>query len=388
LPSSTGGDDGITAVTARYEAWLACCIPLIKADIERKHYAMRAGSFPFLRATFYRWAGLWRGVVGDAVAMAPQVLAVGDLHVENFGTWRDAEGRLIWGVNDFDEAWPLPYTNDLVRLATSALIAIGYHDLAITGKRAVTAVLDGYREALDSGGSAFVLAEHHKALRELAVHRLRDPDAFWDKLESLPTVRTRVPADARRALEQALPEPGLQPRIVHRIAGLGSLGRERFVALTMWRGGRVAREAKALAPSACAFAGRGGPHRGDYAEIMRRAVRWRATAQGRRLYYEDLLRLGIRCPDPCVKLRGNWLVRRLAPDCSRIPLNALPRKRDEERLLHAMGWETANTHLGSPSWRVVRADVKRRGKGWLYDAAHRMADAVDDDWREWRKASG
>jgi len=36
------------------------------------------------------------------------VLAVGDLHVENFGTWRDAEGRLIWGVNDFDEAWRLP----------------------------------------------------------------------------------------------------------------------------------------------------------------------------------------------------------------------------------------------------------------------------------------
>jgi len=32
------------------------------------------------------------------------VLAVGDLHVENFGTWRDAEGRLIWGVNDFDES--------------------------------------------------------------------------------------------------------------------------------------------------------------------------------------------------------------------------------------------------------------------------------------------
>ena len=31
-------------------------------------------------------------------------LSVGDLHVENFGTWRDSEGRLIWGINDFDEA--------------------------------------------------------------------------------------------------------------------------------------------------------------------------------------------------------------------------------------------------------------------------------------------
>jgi uncharacterized protein (DUF2252 family) len=25
--------------------------------------------------------------------------------VENFGAWRDVEGRLIWGINDFDEAW-------------------------------------------------------------------------------------------------------------------------------------------------------------------------------------------------------------------------------------------------------------------------------------------
>src|SRR4029077_12321819 len=101
--------------TARYETWLAARIPLIRAELELKHRAMSAGTFPFLRATFYRWAECWRATVGDA-AEPPLVLAVGDLHVENFGTWRDAEGRLIWGVNDFDEAWPLPYTNDLIRL--------------------------------------------------------------------------------------------------------------------------------------------------------------------------------------------------------------------------------------------------------------------------------
>jgi len=40
---------------------------------------------------------------------APRLLAVGDLHVENFRTWRDAEGRLVWGVNDFDEVAEMPY---------------------------------------------------------------------------------------------------------------------------------------------------------------------------------------------------------------------------------------------------------------------------------------
>jgi len=62
---------------------------------------------PFFRATFYRWLQLWPELCADLVK-APPVLGVGDLHIENFGTWRDEEGRLIWGVNDLDEAWPAP----------------------------------------------------------------------------------------------------------------------------------------------------------------------------------------------------------------------------------------------------------------------------------------
>jgi hypothetical protein len=85
---------------------------------------------------------------------------------------------------------------------------------------------------------------------------------------------------------------------------------------------------------------------------------------------------------------GAWLVRRLAPDCSRIALNALPRKRAEEHLLESTGWETGNVHLGSCDARTLRADLRRRSKYWLYDAASRMADAVEEDWREWRKAAG
>jgi Uncharacterized protein conserved in bacteria (DUF2252) len=373
---------GIVEATARYEAWIAERIPLVKADLELKHRAMSAGIFPFLRATFYRWAARWRALAGDA-AEGPAVLAVGDLHVENFGTWRDAEGRLVWGVNDFDEAWTLPYTNDLLRLATSALLAREYHDLKIDGKEAVSAILDGYREALEEGGHAFVLAEHHTALREMAVYRLHDPETFWDKLESLPTVKAPVPAAVLASLRRALPERDLKVRIVHRVAGLGSLGRQRFVALAAWRGGRVAREAKALAPSACAMAVSGSVGK---AGMVRRAWLVLSGATGK-IHYDAMLRRGVRCPDPCVRVDGPWLVRRLAPDCSRVRLNELPRKREEARLLHAMGWETANVHLGSPGSRAIRPDLKRRDKHWLYDAARRLADATDGDWDDWRKAN-
>ena len=71
----------------------------------RKHEKMKKDLFAFFRATFYRWIQVWPEVCPDLTS-APMVLAVGDLHFENFGTWRDAEDRLVWGVNDFDEAFP------------------------------------------------------------------------------------------------------------------------------------------------------------------------------------------------------------------------------------------------------------------------------------------
>src|SRR5579883_1199317 len=93
----------IKKATRQYETWLTSYTPLVKPDIALKHKEMAGGVFPFLRATFYRWAQIWPIACKD-LARAPALLAVGDLHVENFGTWRDSEGRLIWGVNDFDEA--------------------------------------------------------------------------------------------------------------------------------------------------------------------------------------------------------------------------------------------------------------------------------------------
>ena len=108
----------IRQATEAYESWLGKRLTLLPSELELKHQRMAESPFPFLRATFYRWVQRWPEVCPE-LAAAPAVLSVGDLHVENFGTWRDAEGRLIWGINDFDEAYPMSYTIDLVRLATT-----------------------------------------------------------------------------------------------------------------------------------------------------------------------------------------------------------------------------------------------------------------------------
>src|SRR4029077_1755624 len=100
---------------------------------------------------------------------------------ENFGTWRDAEGRLIWGINDFDEASPLPYTSDLLRLAASAHLAVAAGSLEIAPQAATAAILAGYREGLEAGGRPFVLAARPRFLRRRALASGAPPAGFWEK---------------------------------------------------------------------------------------------------------------------------------------------------------------------------------------------------------------
>jgi Uncharacterized protein conserved in bacteria (DUF2252) len=87
---------------------------------------MKRSAFIFLRATYVCWAKLITSTCPEPKD-APQILSVGDTHVENFGTWRDAEGRLVWGINDFDEAATMPYPLDLVRLAASVRLSPKLH---------------------------------------------------------------------------------------------------------------------------------------------------------------------------------------------------------------------------------------------------------------------
>jgi len=353
--------------TQAYEAWLAGELTIVRGDLKLKHTLMRQDLFSFFRATFYRWSQLFPDVC-PACAAAPQLLAVGDLHVENFGTWRDAEGRLIWGINDFDEVSRMPYTIDLVRLAASAHLAIDAERLNIDHREACNSILAGYREGLEAGGMPWVIAGKHAWLYEMVKPSLRDPPGFWQKMEKLRTWRGRVPGSARRGIRDLLPKGCSKWRLAHRIAGLGSLGRQRFVALADFEGGALCREAKALAPSAW-----------EWARAL--ASKERAT---RKIRYQKALDTAVRVKDPFVRLEGKWIVRRLAPDCSRIDLASFPAEKEESRLLHAMGWETANLHVGSGHTKEVTADLKKRPGNWLHRAASSMVESTEKDWKQWR----
>ena len=356
----------IVKSTEEYESWLSGYTTINRADLDKKHDDMSNAAFTFLRATFYRWARAWTKRCKE-LSDAPKVLAVGDLHVENFGTWRDAEGRLIWGINDFDEACPMSYAIDLVRLAVSASLAIKASHIGLSLPDACKSIIEGYHESLNSGGKPFVLEEEHPWLRAAATGSLRDPGEYWRKLKKLPAA-TDVPANAVETLTQVLPASDIPFRIVRRIAGEGSLGRQRFVALAEHNGGLIAREIKSLVPSAAVWANN--------------------PLSSNEIFYNAIVEASVRCRDPFLAIRGKWVARRLAPDCSKIELAQLAPIKEELRLMRAMGWETANIHLGSPK---AVPDVARHLAGqpanWLIDAVKIMEDAVIKDWKEWREAN-
>jgi len=353
----------IHKATRKYERWLAAHCAVVKRDLDRKHELMRASAFHFFRGTFYRWMQRWPEV-GSEVAKAPVVPAIGDLHVENFGTWRDVEGRLVWGVNDFDECAPLPYTIDLVRLAASAILATREEKLRLSESEICNAILQGYRASLARRGVPFVLDGQHHWIRHAATAGMRPPGDFWAAFAKLPAAGPTLSASARRALSAVLPGAAVDIEFRRRVAGMGSLGRPRFVALANLHGGPVAREAKAWVPS---------------------AVLWIEPGHRVENYSTDTVDDAVRSPDPTLRFRRRWIVRRLAPDCMKIDLADLPRDRDEERLLKAMGAEVANIHLGEAkaAARILR-HLRRLRPSWLVRSAGKMADAIATDWREFR----
>src|SRR5437879_58543 len=169
----------IFEATRSYENWMGQHVPLVSRQLLDKHAMMKDDLFAFFRGTYYRWTQLWRSAVSKTIPEAPRVLAVGDLHVDSFGTWRDVEGRLIWGVDDFDEAFPLPYTNDLVRLAASVKIAAKSGALKIPLRAACDAIMEGYRASLRRGGAPITLAEEEHFLLTLGIAELKAPEDFW-----------------------------------------------------------------------------------------------------------------------------------------------------------------------------------------------------------------
>jgi uncharacterized protein (DUF2252 family) len=118
------------------------------AAFRRKFRKMAASPFAFYRGSASVFYADLTGDYADDRFLDEQTSRVwihGDLHAENFGTYMNSSGQLVFNVNDFDEAYVGPFTWDLKRFAASVAL-IGYakalSDQAITDL--VTAFANAY----------------------------------------------------------------------------------------------------------------------------------------------------------------------------------------------------------------------------------------------------
>ena len=92
-----------------------------------------------------------------------------------------------------------------------------------------------------------------------------------------------------------------------------------------------------------------------------------------------------RAPDPFLEVHDKFVFRRLAADSRKIELGTDAGAKLKTELFRAMGYDLASIHAaGSPGAASLRADLKKRPRGWLNAAAKAMVAAVKRDYEEWR----
>jgi len=342
----------LSAALDAHDAWLRQQCRVIEAELAEKRRLMAEDAFAFFRGTGFRFAAQFAEALPELLRCR-RVPSCGDAHVENFGTWRDQEGRLIWGVNDLDDAALLPWSADLVRLLTSALLI--RERVGAKAKALAAGLRDAYAEGL-AGPSSFVLDEEHAALRRFATPDDGARASFWQRLDGMP-MAAAVPPQIRAALLADLPPGATVQRIVHRRAGMGSLGRPRFLLIAEWGGGRLLREAKPRLPSAWIYAEVAGAEPIEPMAIM--------AAPG-------------RAADPWYRSLPGLTVRRLAPDSRRL---AAPDAEAKTLLaqLAAMAKELGHIHATGPQAGAVAAELARLPAGALREAAAQMAALIAED---------
>jgi len=342
-------------LTDDYDRWLAAQIPVVTADLDHKHAEMRTDRFRFLRGTYYLWLARVAERAPDALDTAGVPL-VGDLHVENFGTWRDADQVRRWGVNDLDELGTGPWLLDLLRLATSAALA---PHIALDDAVVCQVLLDRYATA--EAGPDLALADPTARHLDALLPSFASEAKYYDNLAAgrpADFLPAGVVADAARVATA-----GWRPTWHVRVAGTGSLGHRRCVGVGPAGDGHWhAREAKEMGPGTNVWAGPRDarlprPDDGLYARVL-------ATVRG-----------------PATSLRvAGWQLRDLAPDVVRIELSGL-RPKDEARLLTSMARATAHVHAADPpALRAAQDQARALGAQDFAALVATMVDAVKTDF--------
>ena len=347
-----------------------------------KYREMCKSPFSFFRGSAHLfWEDL--GARRDTLPGSPTVWACGDLHLENFGSFLGNNGLSYFDLNDFDEAALAPASWELSRFVTSVYVAAPAGGFSRANANELAKLfLDAYRTALSHGKPYLVERDTAtgmvKTLLEQVKKRKRmlliDSRTRWKKgrRHLLIDGKHTLPAtdDQRRdvahwlgkfARSQSEPNFFKILDVARRVAGVGSLGLDRYVVLVRGDGGRDGNaiiDAKWPAPSSLArFDKIGQP---IWKSEPDRVVAVEQRMQGTTPAFLDAVRIG----------NGGYVLRELQPSKDRLTLkDAIGRPGRLRSVISTMARATA--------WAQLRSGG-RQGSGVADDL---ITFADDSSWQ-------
>jgi uncharacterized protein (DUF2252 family) len=241
-----------------------------------KYLEMCKSPFSFFRGSAHLF---WEDLSAQKSALpgSPTVWACGDLHLENFGSFQGNNGLSYFDLNDFDEAALAPSNWELSRFVTSVYVAapaLGFS--RANANELVKLFLDAYRTALGRGKAHLVERDTATGMVKTLLERVkrRKRKLLIESRTSWKKGRRRLRIDGKHTLpatddqrrdvarwlgkfarSQSDPSFFSVLDVARRVAGVGSLGLDRYVVLVRGDGGRDGNaiiDAKWPAPSCLA----------------------------------------------------------------------------------------------------------------------------------------
>lgn len=243
--------------------------------LTRKYDAMRRTPFSFMRGACQLFYSSLQAVT--TISGAPPVWLCGDLHVENFGTYKGDNRLTYFDVTDFDETARGPLTLDLVRFLSS--IRVGAAEWGVSADEVeglLNRSLIAYSTELSLGKPSWIERENargtvkrlfaqvagrsrNELLSHYTVRKGKRRRLVVDGQQLLPAT-----AEERAGVEQMMLGIAESARdteyfrvtdMARRIAGVGSIAFPRYVVLVEGRGSpdrNVLLDVKLAHPSAIA----------------------------------------------------------------------------------------------------------------------------------------
>jgi uncharacterized protein (DUF2252 family) len=378
------------------------------ARLKMKYDKMAQSPFIFLRGACH----LFYESLPDAPLFrdAPLAWCCGDLHFENYGSYKGDNQLVYFDINDYDEAALAPCTWDMIRLLTS--IQCGADALNATRAEALAVsqtCVDAYRDALIGGKPLWVERETSSGLVKDLLTALQERKRvdYLDKRTVRKNLHRELLVDGVKALAAtedqkkrvtefmdnfAAAQPDLDffkvRDIACRIAGTGSLGVERYVVLVEGKGspdGNYLLDLKEAKPSAL------GPR---LARLSIKQPDWPDEASRVVTVQKRMQSIDHAFLHP-VKLDGvSCILRGLQPTEDRVAIGEWGKKLEKLKDVAAImgriaAWDQlrASGRSGSASADELIAFAER--EDWvkdMLDAAAEMTKTTSEQWKEFTGA--